>query len=203
MTAGPRVAVVFYGAGNIRSVLNALTSVGARPQLVEDSRALMAADALVVPGVGHFEAAMNALRQRGLDRAVREWIQADRPFLGICLGLQLLYDESEESPGVPGLGVLRGTVRRLVAPKVPHMGWNTVSLSHPSRVLGAAEPFSAYFVHSYVVDPAEEKDVVGTTVYEKSFPSIVERRSLLATQFHPEKSGPAGVLMLKQFLDAV
>jgi len=205
-----RVGVLDYGMGNLRSVEKALVSAGAEAVVSDDPRVLSTVDLLVVPGVGAFDAAMKVLRQKKLDGFIREWMAADRPYLGICLGLQLLFESSEEAPGSRGLGVLKGKVvkfrstdRRL---KIPHMGWNEV---HPRSARfkegKALLPASAYFyfVHSYFPCPTDPSVVWATTPYGKEFCSAVARGSLVATQFHPEKSGPTGHRFLKALLNRV
>ncbi len=205
-----RVGVLDYGMGNLRSVEKALVSAGAETVVSDEKRILSTVDLLVVPGVGAFDAAMKVLRQKKLDGFIREWIAADRPYLGICLGLQLLFESSEEAPGGRGLGVLKGKVvkfrfsdRRL---KIPHMGWNEV---HPRKT--GSSPWKSllptssyfYFVHSYFPRPAETSVVWATTPYGKDFCSAVAQGNLVATQFHPEKSGPTGLRFLKELLKRV
>ena len=192
---GVDIAVADFGAGNTRSVLRALQAVGAAARLVRDPGELGTADRLVLPGVGAAGSAMAALRAQGLVDPLREWAAAGRPFLGICLGAQLLLDQSEEDDA-PGLGLLAGTCRRFPAPadggpaRAPHIGWNPVDLRG-----GAA--FDAYFVHGYWLDPADRSAVAGTTEVDGfRFPSLLRAGSILGTQFHPEKSGPAGRALL-------
>lgn len=205
-----KVGVLDYGMGNLRSVEKALVKAGAETFVSDDIKVLSNATLLVVPGVGAFDAAMKVLRQKKLDVFIREWIKAGRPYFGICLGLQLLFESSEEAPGVRGLGALKGKVvkfrlsdRRL---KIPHMGWNAV---HP-RKTGSPEwksllPASSffYFVHSYFPRPKETSVVWATTPYGNEFCSAVAQGNLLATQFHPEKSGPTGLRFLKELLRRV
>lgn len=204
------MAVLDYGMGNLRSVEKALVAAGAKVFVSDDPQVLAGADLLVVPGVGAFDAAMKVLRQKKLDAFIVEWIRAGRPYFGICLGLQLLFDSSEESPGVRGLGVLKGHVvkfrfsdRRL---KVPHMGWNEVLPSGPAArerkdLLPRSSTF--YFVHSYAPRPSDKSVVWATTPYGSPFCSAVAQGNLCATQFHPEKSGPTGLRFLKELLNRV
>ena len=214
MTARPRIAVVDYGAGNIVSIDQALTTVGAEVVLARDGDALRGADAVIVPGVGAAEPAMARLDRRGLTSPIRAWLAADRPFLGICLGLQLLFDGSDED-GAVTLGILPGrTVRLEGAPTLPHIGWNQVerTRSHP-LFDGIADGADFYFVHSFVGVPAGAGDeapagagddvVLATTWHGRSFASAVARGALLGVQFHPERSGPDGLRLLANFVDLV
>jgi len=202
----PRIAVIDYGAGNIVSIEQALTTVGAEVTLAHDAEALRDADALVVPGVGAARPAMARLATRGLAEPIRAWLAADRPFLGICLGLQLLFDGSDED-GAATLGVLRGrTVRIPDAPTLPHIGWNQVERTRPHPLFdGIADGTDFYFVHSFVglPDPAAPEVVVATTDHGSRFVSAVGRGSLLGVQFHPERSGTDGLRLLANFVDLV
>jgi len=196
------LAVVDYGAGNLRSVLRALASVGAEPVVVADPDAVLRADALVFPGVGAAGSAMRRLREQGLDEAIREFHRSGRPVLGVCLGLQLLFEWSEEDGGTPGLGLFPGQVRRFPnGLKVPHMGWNRVRVrqEHP-LFAGIPDGTYFYFVHSYYAEPADPTVVVGTTDYGVEFASVVGRDRLVATQFHPEKSSRWGLAVYANFL---
>jgi len=203
----PHVGVLDYGMGNLRSVAKALETSGAQVFVSNKIRLLEKADLLVVPGVGAFDAAMSVLRSAKLDGFIRDWVKAERPFLGICLGLQLLFESSEESPGTKGLGLLAGRVVRFRpkdrALKVPHMGWNAVRPvgavgKELKSVLSGPEKF--YFVHSFYPRPDDAGLVWTKTPYEKLFCSSVARGKLVATQFHPEKSGPAGLKLLKSLV---
>ena len=196
------LAVVDYGAGNLRSVLRALASAGAEPVVVADPDAVLRAYALVFPGVGAAGSAMRRLREQGLDEAIREFHRSGRPVLGVCLGLQLLFEWSEEDGGTPGLGLLPGQVRRFPdGLKVPHMGWNRVRLrqDHP-LFAGIPDGTYFYFVHSYYAEPADQGFIVGTTDYGVEFASVVGRDNLVATQFHPEKSSRWGLAVYANFL---
>jgi len=196
------VGVLDYGMGNLRSVTKALERVGARSRLVERPDEAEEVDGLVVPGVGAFGACMAGLRERGLDEVVRAFVAAKVPVLGVCLGMQVLFEWSEEG-GVEGLGILPGKVRRLpTGVKVPHMGWNEVAWTRP-HPLTAAVPEGArvYFVHSYVCEASPEL-VVGETEYGVRFASAVARGTLFATQFHPEKSGDPGLEIYRAFAQA-
>jgi glutamine amidotransferase len=206
MSAKPRVAVVDYGAGNLVSIEQALTTVGAEVALVRDAEAIRHADALVVPGVGAAEPAMARLDARGLTKTVRTWVAADRPFLGICLGLQLLFDGSDED-GATTLGVVAGRTARLEgAPTLPHIGWNQVDRTRPHPLFeGIGDAADFYFVHSFAgVPAASASDVVlATTEHGTRFISAVARGNLLGVQFHPERSGSDGLRLLANFADLV
>jgi glutamine amidotransferase len=194
------IAIVDYGMGNKRSVEKALEHVGSRPLITADAGELRAADALILPGVGAFPEAMRRLRASGLDEVVRERAEAGVPLLGICLGMQLLFDTSTEHEGATGLGLLPGDVTPLVAPKLPHIGWNEVSFARESPLLaGLGEAAAFYHVHSFVCRPAEDDDVVGRGDYGESFASIVARENVMGAQFHPEKSSRDGLALLRNF----
>ena len=208
ITNPPCVAVVDYGAGNLRSVTKALERSGARAEVVAEPEALRAADAVVLPGAGAFAAAANNLRDKGLAEAIVECIDAGTPYLGLCLGLQLLFDESDEHGLTRGLGVMPGRVERFPAEaadggvlRVPHIGWNAVRFcgEHPVIEPLAAEDFF-YFVHSYRAVPAREGDTVGWTSYGGEFTAAVARGNVVAVQFHPEKSQAAGKKLLDAFV---
>jgi glutamine amidotransferase len=196
------VAVVDYDAGNTLSVTRALERVGARVDLTPDPGRVAGADAVVLPGVGAFGDCMKKLEERGMDRACREAIEGGRPFLGVCVGLQVLFEGSEESPGVRGLGVLPGGVVRFEvgALKVPHMGWNQLDVARTHPVLEGLDGEAFYFVHSYYPDPAEQSDVLGTVEYGVRFCAAAGRENLVAVQFHPEKSSRAGLELYENFL---
>jgi glutamine amidotransferase len=201
MSKAVRVAIVDYRAGNIRSVAKALEAVGAEPLVTSDAGDIEQADALVFPGQGANDSSMRALKERGLIEPITRFIDADRPFLGICLGLQLLMDASDEGTE-PGLGVIPGRTRRLPAgQKIPHMGWNNVTIKGDHEVLaGVAAGSHFYFVHSYYADPIDAAVVAGTTEYGVEFTSAVARRALVAVQFHPEKSGQIGIDLYRRFV---
>ncbi len=198
------ITLLDYGAGNVRSVINALEKLGERVRVVRTPDDILAAEKLVFPGVGAFGSMMQELRDRGFVAPLKRYLAADRPFLGICLGLQALFAGSQEAPGVPGLGVIEGTVRRFdIDRAVPHMGWNGLHVQQPSRIFsGLRSDEKFYFVHSYHVVCDDEAAVLTTTDYGRRFVSAVQRGNLIATQFHPEKSGPAGLRILENFLRA-
>ena len=199
--AGPtRLVVIDYESGNLRSVAKALESVGVSPLVTGEPSDLASADGVVLPGVGSGPAAMAALDQRGLTEPLLEYLASDRPFLGVCLGLQLLLDRTQEG-GAPCLGVIPGEVKRLPAGlKVPHMGWNTVRFTASHPVLeGIPQDSHFYFVHSYYAAPADPEGQVGMTDYGVPFCSVYARGNLTATQFHPEKSGETGLRIYRNF----
>ncbi len=199
-----RIVIVDYGMGNLRSVQKAFERIGAPAEIAAEPAGVLAADAVVLPGVGAFGDAMAELRRRALLKPLREYLESGRPFLGICLGLQLLFERSEEAGQQEGLGYLKGVVRRFPPDvgKVPHMGWNQVWRCRPGDGLfeGIADGEWFYFVHSYYVDPQERDVVAGETEYGIRFCSMVRRGNLLATQFHPEKSQRAGLRLLANFV---
>lgn len=204
MSARPRVAVIDYGAGNLVSIDQALATVGAEVAIVRDGGSFRDADALVVPGVGAAAPAMDRLRDGGLVEPIRAWIRDGRPFLGICLGLQLLFEHSDEDDAET-LGLLTGhTIRLEDAPTLPHIGWNQVERTrdHPlfDGIDGAAD---FYFVHSYAGRPttADEDAILATTEHGRRFVSAVARGPLLGVQFHPERSGLDGLRVLANFVD--
>jgi len=195
-----RIGIVDYGMGNLGSVVNACTHLQLPARCISAPDELAACDAVIVPGQGAFGDCMRHLHQTGFDHALRDWIAADRPFLGICMGLQCLFEASEESPGVAGLGVLPGIVARFKAPglKIPQMGWNQVRWHIESPLLDDLPQFPYfYFVHSYHA-PATET-AVGATCYGIDYVSAVARGRMLAVQFHPEKSQKNGLTLLRNF----
>jgi imidazole glycerol-phosphate synthase subunit HisH len=199
------VALVDYGMGNRRSVEKALEHVGADIARTADRDQIAAAEAIVLPGVGAFPEAMRRLGALGLVETIRERAAAGVPLLGICLGMQLLFDASEEHEGAAGLGLLPGTVTRLDAPglKVPHIGWNTVTFVRPSALIaGLGDAAAFYHVHTYACRPDDESDVVGRGEYGERFVSIVERGNVMGAQFHPEKSSLDGLALLRNFAGA-
>jgi imidazole glycerol-phosphate synthase subunit HisH len=194
------IAIVDYGMGNRRSVEKALEHVGARPALTADHATLRAADGIVVPGVGAFPEAMRRFRAAGLDELIRERAGAGVPVLGLCLGMQLLFESSTEHEGAAGLGLLAGEVTPLRAPRVPHIGWNLVTFERPAALTeGLGDAAAFYHVHSLACRAADAADVVGRGEYGERFVSIVERGNVMGVQFHPEKSSRDGLALLRNF----
>ncbi|BBL78559.1 imidazole glycerol phosphate synthase subunit HisH [Rubrobacter xylanophilus] len=197
-----RVAVVDYDAGNTLSVTRALARAGAGVELTSEPERVLAADALVLPGVGAFGDCVGKLRERGLDEACREAYRSGKPFLGVCVGLQVLFESSEESPGTAGLGLLPGRVVRFRGEglRVPHMGWNTLRVRGEHPVLEGLDGEAFYFVHSYHPEPAEPGDLLASALYGGEFCAAAGRENLFAVQFHPEKSSRAGLRLYENFL---
>ncbi len=197
------ISLLDYGAGNVRSVINALERLGETVQIVSSGDDILQADRLVFPGVGGFGSMMHTLREKNFVAPLTSYLQSGRPFFGICLGLQALFDGSEEAPGVAGLGIIPGQVKRFTVDlAVPHIGWNGIKVRQPSRLfngLHGDEKF--YFVHSYHVAPETDEWVLTATDYGYEFVSAVQKGNIIATQFHPEKSGKAGLALLENFLD--
>src|SRR5256885_1270230 len=196
------IAIIDYGAGNIRSIAKALELVGAQVQVTDDPAVVANANAVVLPGVGSGGAAMARMTARGLDDAIREATFQGKPFLGICLGMQLLADHHDEGE-VDGLGLFRGTVRRIPhGPKIPHMGWNQVLPTRSGLPIFADLPGDAYFyfAHSYYVEPQDHGCVAAVTGYGFFFFSVILAEHIWGTQFHPEKSGGTGVQFLRKFV---
>ena len=198
------IAVVDYGIGNLRSAEKALQHLGADACLTADASVIERADAVVLPGVGNFGACMRALRESGLEAATLDAARDGRPFLGICVGMQMLFDGSDESPGVEGLGVVPGRITRLPETvRLPQMGWNTLSARPDARLLaGLPDPAWCYFVHSYAPRPDDDDVVVAWCDYGAHFAAVVEQGPVWATQFHPEKSGAVGLALLGNFVAA-
>ena len=198
------IAIIDYGAGNLQSVKKAFDFIGVPTKVTSDPNELLAAKAAVLPGVGAFGDSMAALESLNMTQPIRDFIASDRPFLGICLGLQMLFESSEESPGVPGLGVLKGSIARIPAGeglKIPHIGWNSLSLRQTGGLFSGleAEPY-VYFVHSYYLHADDPSIVSAQTQYGVCIDAAVCRGSLHAVQFHPEKSSETGLQILRNFL---
>lgn len=195
------ITIVDYGAGNLHSVSNALRSLGHTAQVTSDPRVIAEARALILPGVGSAQQAMDQLERLDLVEPLRAYVRSGRPFLGVCLGLQLLFTESEEGGGRHCLDLIPGVVRRLpVGVKVPHMGWNSVRIRWPHPVLeGIPSDSHFYFVHSFVVEPSDPSVILGETEHGVPFPSVVAMDNVVATQFHPEKSSRMGLRIYDNF----
>lgn len=202
------IAIIDYGAGNIQSVYKALKFIGADCKVTSDKDEILNADGAILPGVGSFGDAMDTMTKRGIKDTIIEYAKSGKPFLGICLGLQLLFPESEETPGVKGLDIFKGTITKIPNQnrtlKIPHMGWNNISIKQKNGIFKdiEGEPY-VYFVHSFYLK-AQDKDIVAaTTQYGVEIDAAVQKGNIIATQFHPEKSGEVGLKMLKNFVEMV
>lgn len=199
------IAVIDYDAGNIRSVEKALLALGQEVCITRDAEKILSADRVILPGVGAFGDAMENIRRTRLDQVIRRVVDEGKPFLGICLGLQLLFERSEEAPGVEGLGILKGEILRIPESeglKIPHMGWNSLHLENDGRLFrGIEEQSYVYFVHSYYLKAADEKIVKASTEYCTHIHASVEQGNVFACQFHPEKSSEVGLHILKNFVE--
>ena len=199
------IAIIDYDAGNIRSVEKALQFLGQEVKITRDREEILGADKVVLPGVGSFGDAMGKLHQYGLVEVIRQVAEKKTPFLGICLGLQLLFERSDESPGVEGLGILKGEILRIPegeGRKIPHMGWNSLELRNQGRLFaGLSGELYVYFVHSYYLKARDEQIVKATTEYGVTIHASVEQDNIFACQFHPEKSSDTGLKILKNFVE--
>jgi glutamine amidotransferase len=207
VTAGPRIGLIDYGSGNLRSVAKALEAVNAAPRHIVSGPIPDGLDALVLPGVGSFGDSVTHLKERKLFLPIREWLTNGKKFLGICLGYQLLFRDSEESPGVEGLGMFEGTVQRFRATdiKVPQIGWNRLTWTNEAyqRFRGLPNDPFVYFVHSYYPVPENRSIIAATAEYGEEFAAAIVADNLLATQFHPEKSQENGLAILRQFVSSL
>lgn len=197
------IAIIDYGAGNIQSVYKALKFIDCECKITSDKNEILNADGAILPGQGEFGDCMNSIKNSGIKETVEEFIKTGKPFLGICVGLQLLFEKSEESPKTEGLGIFKGTIKRIPngeGLKIPHMGWNSIEIKKRDGLLKGVESGEYfYFVHSYYLD-AEDKDIVSSqTQYGVKIDASVSRNNVYATQFHPEKSGEAGLKLLNNF----
>lgn len=198
------VAVIDYDAGNIKSVEKALLYLGQDVKVTRDKNVILSADRVILPGVGAFGDAMGKLRSYGLEEVIKEVVSQGTPFLGICLGLQLLFEDSDETPGVKGLGLLPGSIRRIPDKeglKIPHMGWNSLDIREGASLFQGIEGhLYVYFVHSYYLSAKREEDVAATTFYSTKIHASVEHDNIFACQFHPEKSSEVGLKILDNFI---
>ncbi|MGN0423058.1 MAG: imidazole glycerol phosphate synthase subunit HisH [Lachnospiraceae bacterium] len=199
------IAIIDYDAGNIKSVEKAMQLLGQDVTITRDRETILQADKVILPGVGAFGDAMGKIRQYGLEEVVGEVVDQKTPFLGICLGLQLLFERSDETPGVEGLGILKGEILRIPDKeglKIPHMGWNSLKFQNQGRLFAnlPEEPY-VYFVHSYYLRAADEGIVTATTEYSTHIHASVEKDNVFACQFHPEKSSDVGIQILKNFVE--
>ena len=197
------IAIIDYGAGNLQSVKKALDFIGAESIITDNAEMILSADKVILPGVGSFGDAMESMERNNLTKTVKRCAESGKPFLGICLGLHLLFDESEESPGVKGLGVFKGKIRRFPSDmglKIPHIGWNSLNIKQNDTIFkGVPENSYVYFVHSYYLEADDINDIAALTNYGIDFHSAVGRGNVFATQFHPEKSGDVGLAILRNF----
>ncbi|SNU08691.1 glutamine amidotransferase [Lachnospiraceae bacterium] len=203
------IAILDYDAGNIKSVEKAFQYLGEEAVITSDRDIIMASDGAVLPGVGAFGLAMDKINSRGLDKVIHEYVDTGKPFLGICLGLQLFFEKSEESPEAVGLGLLKGTITKIpeISPegehlKVPQIGWNSIEVNPSSRLLkGLGDNPYVYFVHSYYLQAENRDEVAATTHYSVSIDAAVEKGNIMATQFHPEKSSDVGLKILTNYIE--
>ncbi|GFI35949.1 imidazole glycerol phosphate synthase subunit HisH [Lachnospiraceae bacterium 50-23] len=199
------VAIIDYDAGNIKSVEKAMALLGQQVEVTREPELIRSADKVILPGVGSFGDAMGKIRQYGLDEVIRQVVEKGIPFLGICLGLQLLFERSDEAPGVSGLGILKGEILRIPDTpglKIPHIGWNSLEFPREGRLFrGLPEESYVYFVHSYYLKAADEKIVTAAAEYGVKIHASVEKDRVFACQFHPEKSGDAGLRILQNFVE--
>ena len=198
------ITLLDYGAGNVRSVINAIESLGETVRTVTNVDEIASAEKLVFPGVGNFGSIMRTLNEKNYVSPLKDYLNSDRPFLGICLGMQVLFEKSDETPDIEGLGLIPGTVKRFdISLAVPHIGWNGINVKKPSQVFqGLSGQEKVYFVHAYHVIPDDKSDILTTTNYETEFVSSIQKGNIIATQFHPEKSGVAGLTMLENFISS-
>lgn len=197
------IAIIDYGAGNLQSVKKAFDFIGAESVITNDPQVILSADKILLPGVGSFGDAMDSMHKNGLVETVKECALSGKPFLGICLGLQLLFEESEESPGVKGLGIFKGKIKKFSSDmglKIPHIGWNSLEIKQKDTLFkDIPENAYVYFVHSYYLHAEDENDIATVTNYGIDFHSAVGKNNIFATQFHPEKSGDVGLQILRNF----
>ena len=198
------IAIIDYDAGNLKSVEKALLSLGETPVITRDREQILSADKIILPGVGSFGDAMGRLRQYQLVEIIRRSVERNTPFLGICLGLQLMFERSDESDGVEGLGLLKGEIVKIPdcpGLKIPHMGWNSLNIKPGTRLFKGIENGAyVYFVHSYYLKAEDQLVVAASTEYSAHIHAAVEEKNLFACQFHPEKSGDVGLQILKNFI---
>ena len=202
------IAIIDYGAGNIQSVYKALKFIGADCVVTSDKKEILSADGAILPGVGSFGDTVDTMEQYGIKDTVIEFTKSGKPFLGICLGLQLLFPASEESNGAKGLSIFEGKIKKIPNAngtlKIPHMGWNSIKINNKNGIFKdiEGEPY-VYFVHSYYLDAADKSIVSATTQYGVEIDAAVQYGNIIATQFHPEKSGEVGLKMLKNFVEMI
>lgn len=202
------IAIIDYGAGNIQSVYKALKFIGAECMVTCDREEILKADGAILPGVGSFGDAMDTMNKKGIKDTIIEYTKSGKPFLGICLGLQLLFPESEETPNVQGLNIFKGSITKIPNQnrtlKIPHMGWNSLCIKQKDGIFKDIDDESyVYFVHSFYLNAEDKNIVAATTKYGVEIDAAVQKDNIIATQFHPEKSGEVGLKMLKNFVEMV
>jgi len=196
------IGIIDYGAGNLLSVKKALDYIGAQCKIISSRSEFQHIDKLVLPGVGAFRAAINKIKAGGLFEHINEWLRTDRPFLGICLGLQVLFEESEEAAGTSGFDIFKGRVLRFTGKKVPQMGWNRVKKVKDIKLFDNIKDESFfYFLHGYYIQPEMSEIIAGVTEYSVTYPSAVQAGNIMAVQFHPEKSGENGLQLLRNWVN--
>lgn len=196
------IGIVDYGAGNLLSVKKALEHLNVDCKIINSESDFKEINKIILPGVGAFHTAIQNLKSSGIYKIIRDWIKDNKPFLGICLGMQLLFEESEESAGIQGLEIFKGKVIRFNNQKVPQIGWNQVRTQRKSKLINGINDLSFfYFLHGYFVEPQNDDIVTGVTEYGVVYPSIIEKDNIFAVQFHPEKSGDVGLKLLKNWVN--
>lgn len=201
------ITIIDYGSGNLKSIRNGFTKIGVETRVTNDLADMRKAEAMVLPGVGAFGHTMNNLGKYG--NIIHEHVDSGKPFLGICMGLQVLFSRSDESEGVEGLNIFEGEVKRFPDSlidegfKIPHMGWNSLQIKRSCPILGDIKDEYMYFVHSYYVSPSDESIIAATVDYGVEVPAVICKDQVFATQFHPEKSGPVGLKILENFMDQI
>ncbi|MFH1227797.1 MAG: imidazole glycerol phosphate synthase subunit HisH [Planctomycetota bacterium] len=196
------IGIIDYGAGNLLSVKKALEHLGVDCKIIDTKSKFQEVDKVILPGVGAFQSAIRKLKSTGIYGITKDWLLADKPFLGICLGMQLLFEGSEESKGVKGFGVFKGKVVRFKCGKVPQIGWNRVRIQRKSKIMsGIKDKSFFYFLHGYFAKPADGDIITGTTEYRAVYPSVVEKGNIYGVQFHPEKSSAVGLKLLKNWVE--
>jgi len=194
------IGIIDYGAGNLHSVMNALNYLKIRHRLIKDFEDFTGINKIILPGVGAFGAAVQRLKSNGLYEAICDWIKSGRSYLGICLGLQLLFESSREAKGIKGFGILNGRIKKFRAYKIPQIGWNSVKILRSSPLIEVGEQdLFFYFLHSYYPVVSSNKLIIGVTEYGINYPSIINQGNIYAVQFHPEKSGKTGLRLLKNW----